>query len=131
MKIYFLSLDEVLAIHHEEVQKFGGHHGIRDFNLLDSAVHRPQTSFMGEDLYPTLFDKAASLLHSILMNHAFIDANKRTAIVSTARFLYLNSYKITMEQKEVVEFALKVESKQMNLSQISKWLKEHSVKSKT
>lgn len=130
MKTVFLTLDEVLAIHHREVEKFGGHHGLRDLNLLESAVHRPQASFMGEDLYPTIFDKAAALMHSILMNHAFIDANKRTAIASTAYFLHLNGYKLKMEQEEVVEFALKVESKQMNLDQISKWLKEHSARIK-
>lgn len=130
MKIKYLTLDEVLGIHYSEVEKFGGSHGIRDLNLLDSAVHRPQASFMGEDLYPTIFDKAAALLHSILLDHPFIDANKRTSIVSTAYFLYLNGYDLEMEQKELVELALKVESKQMNLEQISKWLKEHSIKVK-
>lgn len=130
MKIVFLTLDEVLAIHHKEVEKFGGSHGVRDLNLLESAVYRPQSSFMGEDLYPTIFDKAAALMHSLLMNHAFVDANKRTAIVSTSYFLHLNGYKIKMEQKEVVEFALKVESKQLDLEQISLWLKEHSQKAR-
>lgn len=128
MKTVFLSLDEVLAIHHREVEKFGGHHGLRDLNLLESAVHRSQASFMGEDLYPTIFDKAAALMHSLLMNHAFIDANKRTAITSTAYFLHLNGQEIKMKQAEVVEFALKVESKKMSLDQISKWLREHSKK---
>ena len=131
MKIAFLSLDEVLGIHHEEVEKFGGSHGVRDLNLLDSALQRPQSSFMGEDLYPTIFDKAAALMHSILLNHPFIDANKRTAIVSMAYFLHLNGYEIEMSQKELVELALKAESKKLDLEQIPKWLKEHSVKSKT
>lgn len=130
MKTVFLTLDEVLGIHHREVEKFGGSHGVRDLNLLDSAIHRPQSSFMGEDLYPTIFDKAAALIHSILLNHPFIDANKRTSIASAAYFLHLNGYELEMEQKEVVEFALKVESKQLNIEQISNWLKEHSRKSK-
>lgn len=127
-KIIYLTLDEVLAIHHKEVEKFGGSHGIRELNLLDSALHRPQASFMGEDLYPTLFHKAAALMHSILLNHPFIDANKRTATVSTGYFLHINGYDIEAKQEELVELALKVESKQMDLEQISKWLKEHSVK---
>lgn len=127
-KIIYLTLDEVLAIHHEEVEKFGGSHGVRDLDLLDSALHRPQSSFMGNDLYPTLFHKAAALMHSILLNHPFIDANKRTATVSTAYFLHINGYDIEIGQKELVELALKVESKQMDLEQISLWLKEHSVK---
>lgn len=128
-QVTFLTLDEVLAIHHEEVEKFGGSHGVRDLNLLDSALQRPQSSFMGEDLYPTIFHKAAAVMHSILLNHPFIDANKRTAIVATAYFLNLNGYIIEeVKQKEIVEFALKVESKKMDLEQISKWLKMHSVK---
>lgn len=127
-KIIFLTLDEVLAIHHEEVEKFGGSHGVRTLDLLDSALHRPQASFMGEDLYPTLFHKAAALMHSILLNHPFIDANKRTATVSMAYFLHLNNYIIEAEQKELIELALKVASKQMDLEQISEWLKEHFIK---
>lgn len=127
-KIIFLTLDEVLAIHHEEVEKFGGSHGVRDLDLLDSALHRPQSSFMGEDLYPTLFLKAAALMHSILLNHPFLDANKRTATVSMAYFLHLNSYDIETEQKELIKLALKIESKEMSLGQISEWLKICSVK---
>ena len=127
-KVVFLTLNEVLAIHHEEVEKFGGSHGIRDLNLLDSALQRPQSSFMGEDLYPTVFDKAAALMHSILLNHPFIDANKRTATVSMAYFLHLNGYNLKVGPKELIDFALQVESKQLNLEQISKWLKGISVK---
>ena len=130
MRTIFLTLDEVLGIHHEEVEKFGGSHGVRDLSLLDSALQRPQSSFMEEDLYPTIFDKAAALMHSILLNHPFIDANKRTSIVSTAYFLHLNGFELEMEQKEIVEFCLKVESKQLDLEQISKWLKDHSQKAR-
>lgn len=127
-KTIFLSLDEILAIHHDTVEKFGGSHGLRNLNLLESAVYRPQSSFMGDDLYVSVFDKAAALMHSILMNHAFIDANKRTAITSTVYFLHLNGYELKMTQPEVVEFALKVESKKIALEQISKWLKDHCKK---
>jgi death-on-curing protein len=127
-KINFLTLDEVLAIHHEEVEKFGGSHGVIDLNLLDSALQRPQSSFMGTDLYPTIFQKAAALMHSILLNHPFIDANKRTATTSMAYFLFTNGYNFEATQKEVVEFALKVASKKIDIEQMSKWLQEHSVK---
>lgn len=128
MNITFLSLDEVLAIHDREVEKFGGSHGLRDLNLLDSAIKRPQSSFMGTDLYPTLFNKAAALMHSILLNHPFIDGNKRTATVSMSYFLHLNGYELEVGQKELVNFALSVESKKLDLEQISKWLKDHSEK---
>ena len=127
-KVIYLTLEQVLAIHHEEIEKFGGSHGIRDLGLLESALQRPQASFMGVDLYATLFDKAAALIHSILLNHPFLDGNKRTATVSVARFLYVNEFKLTVIQNELVKFALEVEAKILDLEQIPKWLKEHSVK---
>lgn len=127
-KAKFFSLDEVLAIHYQEVEKFGGSHGVRDLKLLESALQRPQSSFMGTDLYPTLFEKAAALMHSLLLNHPFVDGNKRTATVATAYFLHLNGFEVKMTQDELVEFALQVEAKKIDLERISKWFKEHFVK---
>ena len=127
-KTLYLTLEEVLAIHHDQVERYGGSHGIRDINLLTSAIERPKSSFMGEDLYPTIFDKAAALMHSILLNHPFLDGNKRTSMGSTTALLHFNSWDLKVKQKELVEAALAVESKKWNLKQISKWLKEHSAK---
>lgn len=124
----FITLEQVLAIHHDQIEKYGGTHGIRDLNLLESAVQRPQSSFMGEDLYPTVFDKAAALLHSILLNHPFLDANKRTSMVSASAFLHLNGFELNVDQKDFVDTALKIEAKIMDLEQISVWLKENSQK---
>lgn len=127
-KAIFISLDEILAINYQEVEKFGGSHGVRDLALLESALQRPQSSFMGTDLYTTLFEKAAALMHSLLLNHPFVDGNKRTAAVATAYFLHLNGFELKMAQDELVGFALQVEAKKIDLERISKWLKEHSVK---
>jgi death on curing protein len=126
-KITFLTLEQVLAIHFDQVNRYGGSHGVRDFPLLESAVQRPQSSFMGQDLYETLFDKAA-LFHSLVLNHPFIDANKRTSTVSTAGFLHLNGYDLKVSLEELEEASLKIESKKWDLEEISKWLKEHSIK---
>ena len=87
-----MKLDEVIAIHHDQIKRYGGSHGIRDLNLLISAVSRPQASFAGKDLYTTVFDKTAALIHSLIMNHPFVDGNKRTAMVSGARTLFINGY---------------------------------------
>ena len=127
-KTSYITLEEVLAIHHDQVERYGGSHGIRDINLLTSAIERPKSSFMGEDLYPTIFDKAAALMHSILLNHPFLDGNKRTSIGSATALLHFNGWDLKVKQKELVEAALAVESKKWNLEQISKWLKDHSVK---
>lgn len=127
-KTSYITLEEVLAIHHDQVERYGGSHGIRDINLLASAIERPKSSFMGEDLYPTIFDKAAALMHSILLNHPFLDGNKRTGIISASLLLHLNGWGLQAKQKELVGATLAVESKNWNLEQISKWLKEHSAK---
>ncbi len=124
----YLSLDVVLAIHEEMVDKFGGSHGIRDLGIIQSAVARPQSSFGGEDLYQSIFDKAAALFHSLMFNHAFIDGNKRTVMVSTARFLYVNGYNLEISKREFVAFPLEVENKHLSIEEISKWLKLHTSK---
>lgn len=129
-KIFFLTLEQVLAIHYDQVERYGGSHGVRDLALLESATQRPEASFMGEDLYPTIFDKAAALMHSLILNHPFVDGNKRTGIVSTTSFLHFNSYDLKVSQNDLVKITLFVESKKLNLEQISKWLKEHSIQAK-
>lgn len=124
----YLTLEQVLGIHFDQIERYGGSHGVRDLNLLESAIQRPQASFMGEDLYQDIFNKAAALLHSLLLNHPFVDANKRTAMVSGSAFLHFNGFDVKVSQKEFVETALRIESKELNLEQISAWLKENSEK---
>lgn len=124
----YLTLDVVLAIHDDMVERYGGSFGIRDLGLIQSAIARPQASFGGEDLYPTIIDKAAALFHSLIFNHAFTDGNKRTSLTSTARFLYINGFNLEATQKELIDFPLKVENKHLDIDQIAKWLKEHTEK---
>ena len=124
----YLTLDEVIAIHDSMIEEYGGSFGIRDFGLIQSAISRPLASFAGEDLYPTIFEKAAALFHSLMFNHAFIDGNKRTTIATTARFLSLNNYSLVATDEEFVVFPLRVENNHLSTEQIAAWLKEHSKK---
>ena len=121
-----ITLDVVLAIHDDMIDKYGGSRGIRDLSLIQSAIARPQSSFGGDDLYPNIFDKAAALFHSLMFNHAFIDGNKRTTIVSTAHFLSLNGFELDVSQEDFVAFPLLVENKHLSIEKISKWIKNHS-----
>lgn len=130
MRTIFVLLEDVLIIHGLIIEKSKGKTGIRDFSLLHSAIFRPQASFGGEDLYPTLFNKASALIHSLLLNHPFNDSNKRTALASTERFLNINGLIIDVSQKQKVKFTLDIESKKLNLEGIAKWLKSHTKKSK-
>jgi len=127
-KITFLTTEQVLFIHDQMVKRFGGSHGVRDLRLVESAVGRPKSTFGGEYLYNSIFDKAAALLQSLLKNHPFVDGNKRTALTSAGLFLKKNNYKLINNHQEEVEFAVRVDNGNLTVEQISKWLKEHSNK---
>lgn len=124
----YVRLEEVLAIHFRILQEIGGHRGIRDLNLLQSAIARPRASFGGEELYRTIWLKAAALIHSLILNHPFVDGNKRTALAVGVRFLAINGLRFQAKQKEVVDFVLAIERKEYQLKEMAAWLKKHSVK---
>lgn len=94
-RILHLALDEALAIHERLVARFGGHAGVRDLGLLESALYRPQTGYYGD-----VAEMAAALFESLLMNHPFVDGNKRVAFFTTDVFLRLNGWKLQVEASE-------------------------------
>ena len=119
------SLDEVVAMHFRIIQKTKGLQGIRDIDLLASALGRPQATFGGKDLYPSIFLKTAAMIQSILLNHPSVDANKRTALATGEYFLYLNRKEINATQDEKVKFTLWVENKKPTFEQSANWIKNH------
>ena len=122
----YLTSQDVLLLHNLAIDEFGGSHGLRDLGLLESAVGRPQATFDDQELYPDVFLKGAALVHSLLLNHQFVDGNKRTAMFAVMTFMELNGYTFVATQKEVVDVALWIENKQPEIEEIAKWLKEHS-----
>lgn len=127
--VTYIGIEEVLAIHDRIITETGGKAGIFSFTLLHSSVERPKASFAAKDLYPTIFEKAASLIHSLILNHPFVDGNKRTALASCVRFLYMNGYSLDHPAKEeTIVFTLDIQNKKFKFSQISSWLKKHSKK---
>ena len=124
----YLTVKDVILLHDLAIENFGGSHGIRDFGLLESAVMRPHASFGGQDLYKTIFLKVAALLHSLLLNHMFVDGNKRTAMFAAMTFLELNNYVFNASQKEVVKTAMWIENQKPSLEEIASWLKKNSKK---
>ncbi|MBI4999190.1 type II toxin-antitoxin system death-on-curing family toxin [Candidatus Gottesmanbacteria bacterium] len=122
----YLTLDEVLAVHEKMLLIGGGREGVHDFTLLHSAIERPKASFAGKSLYPTIWLKAAALIHSLIKNHPFEDGNKRTAYFSTMRFLRNNGYEVVASSKEVVNFAVRIDIKNLKLTEIARWFKSHS-----
>lgn len=125
--IIFLSTPQVLAIHDQMIKRFGGSPGLREISLLESAVGRPESTYDGEYLYETIFDKAAALLKSLLKNHPFVDGNKRTALTCAGIFLKINGYKLINSHKEEEDFALNVDNQKLSVEEIGEWLKNHSM----
>ena len=124
METIYLTFEQVILIHQDQVDRYGGSHGIRDLTLLESAVFRPQSSFAQNDLYLTLFEKAAALLHSLVTNHAFVDGNKRTGAASMLVFLELNGYRLFSEQDALVTFILEIIEKRLSIANIAQWIED-------
>lgn len=125
-KVIYITVEQALYYQEKIVRETGGSIGIRDLALLESALGRPQASFAGQDLYPTIIDKAAALFHSMIFNHPFLDGNKRTAIGVTYEFLKQNGYMLEATFQELIDFPLRVENQHLLLEEIAKWLKEHA-----
>lgn len=126
--VTYLTLEQVLVIHEDQIERYGGSSGVRDLSLLESAIFRPQTTFSGEDLYKTHFDKAAALMHSLIMNHAFIDGNKRTGTVAMLVYFDINNISINISNNELVETVLLIEKEKWGIEKIAGWLKINSKK---
>ena len=120
-----ISVKEAEEIHKILIEAFGGSHGIRDMAGLDSALARPFQTFGNNDLYPTSVHKAAALIESLLVNHPFIDGNKRTGYVLMRIFLIDNGLDINATQEEKYNFVLKIASGKTKFEEIIDWLTKH------
>lgn len=117
----FTTLDEVLVIHADQIQRFGGATGLRDMGALESALLRPQMGY-----YDGLVEEAAALLESLAMNHPFVDGNKRVAFVVTEVFLQMNGSFIDCESEETYGHFMRLfETNSFRFAQLKQWLDEH------
>lgn len=122
--VAFLSRDEALAVHRSLLERFGGPPGVRDLGLLESALYRPQTGY-----YDDLAAMAAALFESLIMNHPFVDGNKRVAFFATDVFLRLNGYKLTVEAKRAHRFLIGLlENDRCTFEKLLPWIRKHTVK---
>ncbi len=113
-------------IHARIIDAIGGAHGVRDVRLLASIAERPKMQFGGKDLYPGVFDKAASYFDSTARHHVFVDGNKRTAITLAARFLFLNGYDLQTTDSLLEKFVLTAVLKRYDVKKTAVWLRKHS-----
>jgi death on curing protein len=121
--VRFVTIEEVLRINQHIL---GTTPDVRDAGLLASAVGRPELVVSGADAYPTLFDKAAALMESICLNHAFKDGNKRTAVVAAIHMLFWNGYDLLAGQMEVVDAVMAVVEHRWDRERLAEWIEEHA-----
>jgi death-on-curing protein len=118
----YLTVAEILEIYQRIMLQSGGLIGVRDFGALESAAAQPYVTFDGNDLYPSLIEKAAALGFSLIQNHPFIDGNKRAGHAAMATFLSINGFRINASIDEQVEIVLFVASGNLNREGFTKWL---------
>ena len=121
-----ISVSEAILIQDILIEKFGGTRGIRDRGLLDSALSRPFQTFDNKDLYSSGIKKAAALIESIIINHPFVDGNKRIGYVLLRLFLIYEGLDIYANQDEKYDFVINIASGSFDFDKICAWLESHS-----
>lgn len=123
----FLTTEEVLLIYESMIENYGGSHGIRDENLLFSALEMPKSGFGNEYFHQTIFEMAAAYLFHLVKNHPFVDGNKRIGLACADLFLAMNDYELDLTIEKAVEITMKVASESSSKEEIAKIFKENSV----
>lgn len=128
--IVYLTTNQVIVINTVQISLYSPKEqaGVKDPGLLDSAINRPKQSVFGMDAYPTIYEKAAALFESIAKNHAFHNANKRTALASLIVFLKINHYRWTMGIDEEQDFTVDVVNHKYSFQEIVSTFKENTIR---
>ena len=128
MAVSFIPTELVLTIHADLLQRYGGLPGLRDRNLLESALAQPKMTISAKFVHKTLFDKAAAYGFHLCKNHPFVDGNKRVAFVTMDIFLQKNGWEIVALEEDAYSTMIALASGKLSKVQLSSWLKEHSAK---
>ena len=121
----FLTLDDILESHQNQIETYGGIHGIRDIGLVESAIAQPEASFGGQYLHADLFEMAAAYLYHLVMNHPFVDGNKRVGLEASLIFLEVNDESLIADDEELVDLVLKTTAGQVGKREIAEFFRSH------
>ena len=121
-----LTLEQILQLHALVLVRDGGAGGVRDIGRLEAVVSAQRQVVFGEELYATVFAKAAALIRGIIGDHPFTDGNKRTAMLAGLTLLEVNGYNFTAQRGELENFAVRVATDHLDIDAIADWLKRHS-----
>ncbi len=123
--IRYLSLAEVLELHRSVIDRWGGASGIRDLGALESALAQPRQSFAGQDLYPDVTSNTTALCFSLVLNHPFVDGNKRIGHAAMETFLIVNGYEIRATVDEQERVMLDLAAGILSRGVFAEWVKQH------
>jgi len=123
---FFLGLDEVVEIHRDQIERFGGHPGIRDIELLQSAAAMPSAGFGEDYLHADIHEMAAAYLFHIVRNHPFVDGNKRTGAVAALVFLMMNGIEFHADEESFEKMVRSVADGKMDKAGVSEFFRKHS-----
>ena len=121
-----ITIKIILRLHDLSIINYGGSQGIRDQGLMESAIARPYQTFGGKDLYPTVLEKAAALAESIIIDHPFIDGNKRTGLLAMLLILEIGNFKITASNDDTYNFTIEISTGEIKFEEIVLWLKNNT-----
>ena len=121
----FLTLDDILESHLNQIDTYGGCHGIRDIGLLESAIAQPETSFGGQYLHADIFEMAAAYLYHLVMNHPLVDGNKRVGLEAALIFLEINNENLNCSDEELVDLVLKTTAGQVGKREIAEFFRSY------
>lgn len=122
----YLNLEEILRLHFQVIEDFGGSHGVRSEDRIESVTEAPKQAVFGQEQYPSVLEKAAVYLRNIIGDHPFTDGNKRTGVTVCGVFLKRNGVTLTATPKELEDFAVRVATDHLDIEQIVAWLEKHS-----
>ena len=122
----FLELQDVIDLHSMQIEMFGGSHGIRDVNLIESAIHVPQASFGGQFACKDIYEMAAKYLYHLNKNHGFVDGNKRIGAHSALVFLELNNVFLNIRNGDIIDISLGVAEGVLACEDVTKLLRSFS-----
>jgi len=128
VEVHYLSSAEVLLIHDHAIREFGGSFGLMSPGRLEASVVALRQTMFGQELYPDLFSKAAILFYLLVMNHAFVDGNKRTAALSLIEFLERNGYTLDATNDELYQFTIEVASSVSTKEEVEMWIRDEAIK---
>ena len=128
MEPIFLSLEDVMALHQDQIDTYGGSPGVRELGLLLSAIEMPKASFGGQFLHEDLHMMSAAYLFHIVQNHPFIDGNKRTGLAATIAFMQFNKLRLVANHDSLTEMVLDVAQGHLTKDEIAHFLRENSAK---